>query len=208
MNAITIFGDSITFGSGDNVDRGWCGRLKKYFESKGGHHYLYNLGVCGDTTKDLLERFDVEAKARVKFRRELDKNTIIFSIGINDSKLLAKSKIPEIEIDVFKENIKTLAGKAKFYTKKITFIGLTPVDEKITSDYEEATFTNERICEFNNSIKEFCQKNDIPFLDMFKEFSKLDFKKILIDGLHPSPKGYEEMYKIIKDFLTNKKLID
>ena len=62
---LTVFGDSITFGKGDTLEQGWCGRLKKYFENKGGNHRLYNLGISGETTKDVLERFDVEAKARV-----------------------------------------------------------------------------------------------------------------------------------------------
>ena len=60
MYGISVFGDSITFGRGNNLDRGWCGRLRKYFESKDYYNCLYNLGLCGDTTNKLLERFDAE----------------------------------------------------------------------------------------------------------------------------------------------------
>lgn len=202
MQAITVFGDSITFGAGDSLDRGWCGRLKKYFESKGGHHYLYNLGICGNTTEDILKRFDVEAKARVTFKRELDENIILFSAGINDSKILVKENTYRMEIDTFSKNIKTLIDKAKAYTPKIAFIGLTPVDEEKTSR------TNERVKKFNDSIKEICQENNIPFFDMFEEFSKLDYKKLLSDGLHPNPEGYQKMYELIKNFLIQKNLIN
>ena len=81
MYVLTVFGDSITFGKGDSLEGGWCGRLKKYFENMGGNHRLYNLGISGNTTEDLLERFDIEAKARIKFKREGDRHIIIFSIG-------------------------------------------------------------------------------------------------------------------------------
>ena len=201
MFGISVFGDSITFGRGDNLDGGWCGRLKKYFESKDFHNCLFNLGLCGDTTKNLLERFDAEAKARVKFIRDQDRQVIIFSIGINDSRLLGKDKIPETEIVNFENNIQTLIDKAKNYTKEIFFIGLTPVDESITLDYEETVFTNERVKQFNNKVNQLCKKNHIPFFDMFQEFSKLNYQRLLDDGLHPNSKGYEEMYKLIKNFL-------
>ena len=208
MFGISVFGDSITFGRGDNLNGGWCDRLKKYFESKDYYNCLYNLGLCGDTTNNLLDRFDAEAKARIKFIRNQDRQIILFSIGINDSRLLGKEKIPETKIYNFEKNIQTLIDKAKKYSKEIIFIGLTSVDESITIDYEGTIFTNEKVKEFNDKIRELCQKNNIPFFDMFKEFSKLNYKSLLADGLHPNSKGYEEMYKLIKNFLIQHQIID
>ena len=208
MFGISVFGDSITFGRGNNLNRGWCGRLRKYFESKDYFNCLYNLGICGDTTNNLLERFDAEAKARVKFVRNQDRQVIIFSIGINDSRLLGKDKIPEIEIDKFEQNIQILIDKAKNYTKEILLIGLTPVDESITLNYENTIFTNERVKQFNDKVKELCQKNNLPFFDIFQKFSKLNYQKLLDDGLHPNSEGYEEIFNLIKNFLIQKQIID
>ena len=205
---LTVFGDSITFGKGDTLEQGWCGRLKKYFENKGGNHRLYNLGISGETTKDVLERFDVEAKARVKFKHEEDRHIIIFSIGINDSGLLTEKRIPRMEIDVFKNNIQTLIDKSKLYTKEVLFIGLTPVDEGLRVNRKGESLTNKRIEEFNSVIKELCLKNNLPFLDMFQELSKLDYIKLLDDGLHPNPEGHQKMYELIKDFFIRNKIID
>jgi lysophospholipase L1-like esterase len=208
MYAITTFGDSITFGSGDNINRGWCDRLKKYFESKGEHHYLYNLGISGDTSSDILERFDAESKARVKFKREQDRNIILFSIGTNDSKLKGKEKTPKVEFDVFSKNIQTLINKAKTYTKEVAFIGLIPVDEKLAMNYENTVLTNERISLYNNKIEEICKINDVPFFNIYPEFLKLSYEKLLFDGLHPNSAGYEKMYELIKTFLIQKQIID
>ncbi len=208
MYGISIFGASITFGRGDGLNRGWCGRLKKYFETKDYYNCLYNLGISGNTSTDLLERFNTEAKARVKFIRDRDRQVIIFSIGINDSRLLGDKKIPQIEITVFNKNIQTLIDKAKTYTNEILFIGLTPVDESITLNYENTTFTNKRIELFNDSIKKICKNNNIPFFDMFKKFSKLNYLKLLDDGLHPNSEGYEKMYELIKKFLIQENIID
>lgn len=205
---LTVFGDSITFGKGDTLEQGWCGRLKKYFENKGVNYRLYNLGISGDTTEDILERFDVEAKARVKFKHEGDRHIIIFSIGINDAVLLTEENVPKIEINVFKNNIQTLIDKSKSYTKEVAFIGLTPVDENLRINRKGESLINKRIEEFNNMIKEICQENGLPFLDIFQELSKLDYKKLLSDGLHPNPEGHQKMYELIQDFLIINKVID
>ena len=208
MYAITIFGDSITFGVGDNINRGWCDRLKKYFENGGQYHYLYNLGISGNTTDDILKRFDVETKARVKFKRDQDRNVIIVAIGANDSKMLGEKKTPKIEFDIFSNNIQALIDKAKSFTKEVVFIGLTPVDENLTLNYEDTFLSNERLKLFNNKIQELCKINNILFLDIFQEFSKLNYKELLSDGLHPNKEGYEEMFVLIKSFLIQNQIIN
>ncbi len=68
MFAITVIGDSIVFGRGNNKDRGWVGRLGKYFEVQDYYNAVYNLGIPGDISTNLIKRFDVECKSRIKFR--------------------------------------------------------------------------------------------------------------------------------------------
>lgn len=208
MFGISVFGDSITFGRGDLKNRGWCGRLRQDFESKDYYNCLYNLGICGNTSSDLLARFDTEAKARIKFIRDGDKQVIIFAIGINDTRLLNKEEIPEINLNEFKQNIQTLIEQAKKYTSDILFIGLTPVDEKITSNYEKTRFINSRIKSYNESIKELCNASNIPFFDMFRELSNIEYEPLLDDGLHPNSKGYQKMYDLISKFLQDNKILE
>ncbi|MFT4244271.1 MAG: GDSL-type esterase/lipase family protein [Candidatus Woesearchaeota archaeon] len=207
MFGICVFGDSLTFGRGDNINSGWCEKLKRNFESQDYYNCLYNLGVCGDTTEYILKRFDVETKSRIRLKREGDRYIIIISVGLNDSRLVGENKTPQTEIKKFEENIQVLIQKAKKYTFEIMFIGLTPVDELLTLNYEDTTFTNERISKFNEIIKSSCQKNNILFFDMFENFSKLNYQELLGDGLHPNSQGYEEMYKLIKEFLFKQKVL-
>ena len=62
-----IFGDSISFGAWDTKG-GWAQRLKNHYdklvvESDFDFYCLtYILGVSGDTTEDLLKRFDFEVQ--------------------------------------------------------------------------------------------------------------------------------------------------
>lgn len=206
MFSISVIGDSIVFGRGNNIDRGWVGRLRKYFEDKDNYNAVYNLGIPGDNTNDLLKRFDIEAKARIKYLREGDRHIIIFAIGINDSRY--NNEKEEVNINQFDSNIKLLIEKAKKYTNEIYFIGLTPVDEKLAMNYENTSFNNKRIDKYNNFVKKNCQDFKIPFFDMFEKFLKLNHVKLLDDGVHPNFKGYEKMYEMIKKFLIESKVID
>jgi len=209
MFGILAFGDSIVFGRGNNIDRGWAGRMRKYFEAKDYYNGFYNLGIPGNSTADLLERIDTECKARIKINRQEDKFVVLIGIGINDSRLIGKLDNPQVKEDDFKNNILKLIKISKKYTEHVVFIGLTPVDESKTKPYEETYFLNERIEKFNEIIKESCAKNKILFVDMLDEIKnkKINFAKLLDDGLHPNAKGYEEMHKIIKKFLIENKLI-
>ena len=207
-NSITIFGDSITFGACDSENGGWCGRLKRYFEVKGDNYRLYNLGISGNTSFDILERFDIEAKARIKFKRELDRHMVMFAVGLNDSYIDLEDNTPSVDLDIFKNNIKALIEKAKSYTKEIVCIGIIPVDDELSLNWEGVNFTNERIQKYNNAINEICSMNGILFFDIYQDFSKLNCKELLYDGLHPNTLGYEKMYELIKDFLILNKIID
>jgi lysophospholipase L1-like esterase len=208
MFAICAFGDSIVLGRGDNLDRGWAGRLRKYFEAKDYYNVFYNLGIPGDTSTELLKRFDTECDVRMQKKHESDRFVVLVGIGLNDSRYEDIVGNAQTEPERFRENVLSLIEIAKKYTSEIVFVGLTPVDEKLTNPYETTYFFNERVAEFNDIIKTCCDSNDVLFIDMFNELTGLDYPALLGDGVHPSPAGYEKMYSIIKDFLIGHNFID
>ncbi|MFT4309997.1 MAG: SGNH/GDSL hydrolase family protein [Candidatus Woesearchaeota archaeon] len=197
MKSIIVFGDSITKGRGATI--GWCDRLKEHYESLDYYNCLYNLGIPGDNTKDVITRLDIEARARAQYHYDDDTHTIILAIGINDSRL--NNGIPETDVKEFRNNIRDIISITKKYTPNIAFIGLIPVDENITADYEGTSFSNERITEYDNIIKEECAKENIPYCNVYDDMILKDYTKLLGDGLHPNDKGHEIIYNIILEFL-------
>ena len=208
MFGILVFGDSITFGCGENPHQGWVGRLKNNFETKGEHNNLFNLGIPGNTSRGLLYRFETEIISRVKYIRSQDKFIIIIAIGINDSKAKNSPNAIVIKPKLYKDNIKKVVKIANKYTSKIVLIGLTPVDEKLTNPYENTYFTNKCIQKYNNILIELANKEKILYIDIFNELIKANHVKLLVDGLHPNKKGYDKMYNIIKNSLIKNKLIN
>ena len=162
MSLILIFGDSITYGAWDKGG-GWVSRLRKYLDEKNlsdpnFYCLCYNLGISGNDSNDLLERFEFETKQRLEESEDI---IIIFAIGINDSQFIRNENKHKTPIEKFKENIQSLINIAKKFTSKIVFVGLTPVDETRTTPIPWNTkicYKNEYIKKYDEIIKTICEK--------------------------------------------------
>ncbi|MBT4539250.1 hypothetical protein HOC32_03105 [Candidatus Woesearchaeota archaeon] len=206
MKGILCFGDSITFGRGEKPNFGWVGRLKRDFEKLSNWHVVYNLGIPGDTSSNLLNRFENEIKTRVKYLREGDQFVIVVGIGTNDTPG-DSPKNSNISIKKFKKHITKLITISKKYSSNVLFLGLSPVDENLTLPWEGFYYTNGKQKKFEEVIKTCCLDKKALFLPLFDTMIKKNYQELLKDGLHPNSKGYDFMFNIIKTFLEKNKLI-
>ncbi|HKZ45578.1 MAG TPA: GDSL-type esterase/lipase family protein [archaeon] len=205
MSIVLIFGDSITYGAFDTENSGWAGRLRNYLDEGSSEVFFitYNLGVSGDNSSELLKRFESECESRINDRLEEGESAyIIFSIGINDSQCLNMEKKLRAPEKQFELNIQKLIELAKKFTSKIMFVGLAPVDEDRTVPIPWDTnksYKNSNVKKYDQMIQDVCARNKIPFVEIFDKLSKLNFKDLLYDGLHPNTKGHEKIFEIVKN---------
>lgn len=193
---IFVFGDSITYGEGDNEKCGWVNRFRLNLENNHTEDFnVFNLGISGDITEGVKNRFDSEFNTRKKEENEV---IIIFSIGINDTQdINGKDRIT---IEQFEDNIVSLINKAKKYSNHIAFIGLSKVDETKVVPIpwnKEKSYFNKKIIKFDKKLEEVCNKNDIKYLKIYDLLS-LDE---LADGLHPNSIGHQKLCDEITKFL-------
>jgi len=186
---IGIWGDSITFGSCDTAGLGWPGRLRKNLPINDDWQ-LYNFGICGETTEELLQRFSIEAQA-------IEPEKIIFAIGINDSKFPNESQENCVDIISFRANLVELIQKAQRHTNNIVFIGLTKVDSNWRST-KGSRFLNEEIEKYDNCIEQVAGEHKLSYIPMFE---LLNTDTDLADGLHPNADGYQKMFTAIQQQL-------
>ncbi len=212
MTQVLIFGDSITYGAYDSELGGWVDRLKAFLFGKRSaeHYFVYNLGVSGDTTTEILERLEFETRQRV-YENDFKNTVFVFSIGVNDSSWMQSKNNHRVLPEEFKENLNEIVKLAKKFSSKIAFIGAIPADESKTIPVPWATdisYKNYFIRQYNEITKSVCKDNKIPFLDLFEEFISTDYKKLLDDGLHPNSGGHKRIFELVKRFLIKNKLID
>jgi len=209
MTNILVFGDSITYGAWDK-EGGWVQRLRKFIDGKNltnpdFYCLICNLGISGNTSEDLLRRFESETKERVE---EGEETIIMFAIGSNDSQFVCgKNKIRKQK---FQDNLQKLTDSARKFSSKIIFIGLFPSDDSKTTPIPwdiTKSYKNEHIKQYNKIIKSICSKNKIYFIEIFEDFIKLNYQQLLEDGLHPNSEGHEKIFQRVKDFLMKKEII-
>lgn len=164
------------------------------------------MGISGDNTSGLLERFDFETRDRIDEDQE---TAFVFAIGVNDSQFVEKQG-HRIPIDQFLSNLKTLIDKARKYSKKIVFVGLFPVDDSKltpTSWDQNKSYTLEYVAKYNDVLQQVCKSEEIDFINTYDKFVNKDFKELLIDGLHLNTEGHKQLSNIVLKFLHDKMFI-
>ena len=171
---ILVFGDSITYGAWDKEKGGWVNRLRLALENDYSNNYytIFNLGISGDVTENIKDRFDNECK--IRFNKN-DNTIIIFSIGINDTQNVKDED--RVSLETFRNNIITLINSAKKYTDNILFIGLTKVDEsKVTP------------LPWDKELKNICLESNVDYLYIYDLLEGDE----LFDDLHPNNVGHQK----------------
>lgn len=186
---IGVWGDSITYGSCDSEAFGWVGRLRKSLPIDD-NHQLYNFGVCGETSRDVLKRFSIEADA-------IEPDIVIIAVGLNDTKHQGESTINLLSPEQYVANLKELVTQAKKCTSKIYFVGLTKVDEVWRSE-KGSRFFNEDIRKYDELNMRTAKEFGISHIAVFEV---LNPDTDLTDGLHPNAGGYEKLFKVIQTCL-------
>jgi len=207
---ILVFGDSITQGFWD-LEGGWVQRLRKYIDTKNladpdnDLWILFNLGISGDRTEDVLDRFEKETEARTG-----DKNVFIFSIGSNDCEFNNIKNELKISKNEFRTNITKLINLAKKHSSEIIFTGFFPVDESKVDPipwYKDYSYLNKYTKEYETIVKEICKENGIHFIELFDKFIDSNYQELLTDGVHPDSEGHKRIFEIVRDYLVKEKLI-
>ena len=149
---------------------------------------LYDLGVDGNTTKSLLQRFDVEMAARKP-------GLIIFNIGVNDSLFRETENNPETTLDDFEVNMQTLIEKARKFTEQIVILGLVKGSDLLTTPLIQSTtgksYTKERTKIYDAKLTDIARKNGLTFVDINALLTDVDFD----DGLHPNINGHIKIFE-------------
>jgi len=194
MKTICVFGDSIAWGAWDTEKGGWVERLKLFLWAKDPNTEVYNLGISGDTTADILRRFDIEAEAR-------EPDVIIFAIGVNDDIVKKSDGNNLVEIGQFEKNIREFIKKARKFASDIIILGSQRVDETKTTPIpwkQDYFYYNEEIQKYDKKLQEITRQENVQYIPMFDLLNNEDLE----DGLHPNPQGHQKIFEKVKDAIV------
>jgi lysophospholipase L1-like esterase len=176
---VAIIGDSIVHGYDDREMGGWVTRLKTLSIAKGESDLVYNLGVPGDSTREILKRADAEIKVRQPFL-----NKVVYSTGTND---MGKG----VPLSEYQANLIELGRIARAHGNRVFFMGLF----LHTKDGNKVDNTA-----YDSIIRDVCEKEAhtyIPTVDVIEG-------KDLSDGCHPNESGHAKLCMRVAEYLVGK----
>lgn len=177
---VLTLGDSITAGYGLPRSEAWPALLEKDLRAKFSNKQVkvWNAGVSGNTSSDLLARLDWALKQSPVW------DAVVLCIGANDGMRQVPIKNFEQQMDKILQNLESLRAQGKI--KKIILLGMQ-VPTSLNAKYR----------------KEF----ESVYLKLAKKYKIKDFKEFFLesvaakqdlnqeDGIHPNAKGHQ----ILKD---------
>jgi len=182
MKKIVLIGDSIT--------ESWKGYSPEFFAE---NPYLINKGVGGETTPQILDRFNRDV---VSLKPEL----VIILAGINDiAQNTGYISIPEIFT-----NIINMVEIADSHNIAPVLCSVLPASKIVWKPEIESA---DLVIELNEKLKGYCKENNIVYVDYFSSMvgeNKELRSDLTYDGVHPDKKGYLIMEKILLETIQKK----
>ncbi len=211
MTQIFVFGDSIAWGAWD-AEGGWVQRLAKYLHqgnTAAPQQYVlvYNLSVSGDSSREILKRFRKEVAAR---HDKSERSVVIFAYGSNDAWLYHKKKKFNVPPKQFEANTVKLIAQAKKLTKDVFFLGLDPVNEKLTRPLawrKDISYENKDLQLYEQILGKTCKKYGVTFIPEFEKLFHTRYVTRLEDGVHPNSTGHMQLFFDVREVLQKKKII-
>lgn len=175
---VAAIGDSITEGYMCYPQDGWV-----YLVGKELNIEMYNLGVCGDLTRNMRRRF------RHQVLRLAPSHCIILG-GTNDA-------FCDISLDDYSENVEIMVEYC-WNNFIVPILGLpTPC----------LVYPEEFVLqEYRAWLKEYAEEHKIPLIDFYSvmadPISMIARQEYLLDEVHPNVEGYRVMADAAKEVLS------
>ncbi|MFA5204675.1 MAG: SGNH/GDSL hydrolase family protein [Lentisphaeria bacterium] len=175
---IAVIGDSIVHGGRDAECGGWVARLKiREMRGNRGDH-VFNLGLGGNTSRDLLARAAAEIQARRNHVTD-----VIFSAGTNDM-------YQDIPLPEFGANLAKLGEIAAGFGKRVYFMGLF-----LRTDFNMP----EKTAAYDAVIREVCKSGRFTYIPTADLIGAAD----LDDGCHPNAAGHQKLCDRVAEFMPD-----
>lgn len=166
---------------------------------------VLNLGIPGETSEELLERFEPELKRRLW---EEEKQVVIIQIGANDIQRLVEEDRIRVPKERYRENLHRIIDKADEYSDHIFLVSelYTAIEGSIPWA-EEKALSDERLGEYVDIQRELCQERDIEIIDLRSLREKDEWIEMLEDGSHPDNEGHRLIFEQVRNRLLDQGLI-
>lgn len=172
---LCFVGDSFVAGLGDPKALGWVSRVVARTPHAGVDLATYNLGIRGQSSTDVLARWQSESEAR--WQAPINERRLVIGVGLNDiaqGMSTARSRL----------NLANILDDASSSAISTYVVGPPP-----TIDAE----TNDRLQVLVDAQADVCSRRGVTYVDCFRPLQGHDQWHADLaagDGVHPGQAGY------------------
>lgn len=200
MKVIFSFGDSLTYGAWGRQTHGWTTLLRDYLDTKFEYpsYYYYALGIPGETSRGLVDRFASEVASRR--RTDDEAYTFLIACGANDATWLKGEAHFKLDVETYIKNMKVVVDSAKAVGGRIYLLNITPVNENYSREFKgkDKECLNEYVDKYNEAIRLVATNKNVPIIDINSAFEADDIPELITrDGLHPSDAGHQLIFETV-----------
>lgn len=204
---VFFFGDSICFGQGISLHKGWVTRISAKLSHLGAAHgreiVVVNVSVSGNTTRQALERMPYDVQSQ-------NPDAVIVQFGMNDCNYWETDKgNPRVSPDAFSANLREIIMRSVTFGAQKIFLHTNHPSARNEKPMAHASLTYQQSNSlYNELIRKVAETaGDIVILtDVEREFEKFiqgDEKRLhslLLpepDLLHLSEAGHDLYFKAV-----------
>lgn len=173
--ALVFIGDSFVAGVGDEKALGWTGRVMARTEVPGAVVAHYNLGVRGETSGGVAERWQVEGARRFA---DVSERRLVVQFGHAD--VQAGTSIARLRL-----NLANILDEASSQGVAAFVVGPPPAANPQTND---------ALRQLVEAQRDVCDRRGVTFVDTFTPLAGHDQWEsdiaASVDGVHPGQAGY------------------
>ena len=192
-NRLGVVGDSIALGRTAQPGSSWCERLhKKHVSNDLAANMVFNLGIGGNTSRDVLRRLPQEFA-----ERNIEASMLL--VGVNDLRVSTHTKAQDVPIDEFRDNYLHIVKKCLSFGP-LEIIGLVPMGfsgSNVLGDFE---YSQEEWELYNATIHEVASDNDVHVTNINAAFN--GSSNLHYDPIHPNTKGHEVIFQQLNKSLN------
>lgn len=186
---VCFVGDSFVAGVGDESHRGWAGRLSSRAIERGYRFTGYNLGIRGDTSALIGQRFVSECEPRLTAGDYAV--GVVLSFGVND--VIRCNGRPRVEPGARVQNLDALIDAAQQRDWPVLMVGPPPIsDDELNSELRQ----------LDTQLQERCLLRNVPYLSIFEPLvnnAQWRSEVAADDGAHPRGTGYELSARLVDE---------
>jgi lysophospholipase L1-like esterase len=185
---ICFIGDSFVSGAYDDECLGWVGRICASARRRKHDVSPYNLGVRGETSIQIAQRWRAEAETRQSVQQE---GRLVFEFGVNDAREVNGKR--QLEAAQSLTAAREILAAAVAW-KPTLMIGPPPGGDQAR---------NMRVQELSEEVARLCGELRLPYFDSFTPLAVSPTfipSTKAIDGTHPNAAGYAEWARLIDEW--------